>query len=528
MVLRNKRQSAGRPVATLGLCVALLTAAAAGQGPDAAGKPPQSGQTVTLKTNHSTVLTAPWPVKRVAVSNPNVADVRALTATTVMVMARGIGRTDVTMWNDREETFYVNLDVVMDLEPVQRELAQFFPHSNLLVSQSEGTLVLRGSFVRAEHAEQLHKFLDSKKVRYVDMTTVAGVQQVRLDVRVAEVSRVAIRALGFNWGYSGSEFSLGNQIGPDGGGPLQPISVGSPTGFTGITNSGITVFATIPDWDLQVFLQALAENQYMRILAQPSLVALSGQEASFLAGGQIPVPVVQGGAGIGGTGATVTIEWKDFGVRLRFRPMVLGDNTIRMLVAPEVSELSQVGALEISGFRIPALNVRRAETTMELHSGQSFAMAGLLSRANSGRNTRIPAFGDVPVLGALFRSVRYTKSDTELVVLVTAWLVEPQNNAHAPPLPGELDTVPDDWELYAMGRLEGCSPPKLSPAQAAWVRRHGLDHLRGPGAWKSYECWRPACLRPASRTVEAEDQAPKPSSALPDSGPVPQQGETTP
>lgn len=525
---RNKRLESSRVIGLhsvlflFSLFGGLVGPAAAGAQESAPKAATEDVQTVTLRVHHSTVLRPPWPVKRVAVADPNIADVKGLATNTVMLVARAVGETDVMMWNEKEEMWYVYVSVVMDTEAIKKELARLFPNSDLDVSASDGTLVVTGSLGRAEYVEQLHRLLDSKKIKYVDATSLAGVQQVKIDVRVAEVSRVAIRALGLNGVFTGREMVLGNVIGSDGGGPIQPISIGSASGAlataqpTPLFNSAVQVspavsfFAAIPQARLQLFFQALAENQYMRILAEPTLVALSGQEASFLAGGQIPIPVVQGG-GVGGASATVTIEWKDFGVRLKFRPVVQGDNSIRLMVAPEVSELSTVGALVVSGFSIPALTVRKAETTLELHSGETFAMAGLISQIGNSRNSRIPGAGDIPVLGALFRSVRYENDETEMVVLVTSSLVEPQSLAHAPPLPGEMDTVPDDWELYGLGRLEGLGPPKLSQAQAAWVKEHGLDHLRGPGAWKSCdEKPHHAKSTPATMPASWSSRPPKP------------------
>jgi Flp pilus assembly secretin CpaC len=247
----------------------------------------------------------------------------------------------------------------------------------------------------------------------------------------------------------------------------------------------VTLFGGFPRFDLEIFLQALAENQYLRILAEPNLTALSGEEASFLAGGEFPIPVVQGGLG-GGT-TSITIEYKEFGVRLAFRPVVLGDGGIRLRVATEMSELSDIGAVEIQGFRVPAVITRRAETTLEMNSGQTFGMAGLIQQGVQANSSRLPWLGDLPVLGALFRSVRYEHGETELLVLVTAALVDPLSVAASDiPTPGALHCLPNDWELYAEGRIEGRAPSKVSPSHSAWLRELGLDQLRGPGAWATY------------------------------------------
>ena len=190
------------------------------------------------------------------------------------------------------------------------------------------------------------------------------------------------------------------------------------------------------------------------------------------------------GAGSGGGGTTISIEYREYGVRLTFQPFVLGDGSIRLHVAPEVSELTDVGGVSISGFTVPALLTRRFETTLELNSGQTFAMAGLIKENISAVRSRIPGLGDIPILGPLFRSVRYTKGETELVVFVTASLVEPMSLAQISPLPGFLYAEPNDWEFYIDGRIEGKEPVKIHPADAERLKQMGLDKLIGPGAWQ--------------------------------------------
>jgi pilus assembly protein CpaC len=244
----------------------------------------------------------------------------------------------------------------------------------------------------------------------------------------------------------------------------------------------VTLFGGVPSWDMIFFLQALAENQYMRILAEPTLVALNGEKANFLAGGEYPIPVVQG-SGSGGSGTSISIEYRDYGVSLSFQPTVLGDGTIRLYVAPEVSELSEIGAVTIQGFQIPSVITRRAETTLQMKSGQTFAMAGLLRRTALARNSRLPWFGDIPILGLLGRSVRYVSGETELVVLVTPTLVEPL--VQTPAVPGMMHRAPSDWELYALGVIEGPvkSAPKAAREDMQWLQGLGLHKLKGPGAW---------------------------------------------
>jgi pilus assembly protein CpaC len=473
-------------------------------------------ETITVNVGQSQMVKAPWPVKRVSITDPNVADVKVLTADQVLVMGKNVGTTDLLMWNEREELWQARVEVGRDVAYIRAELARLFPRSTLTVTQSREMIVVSGQHAHAEDVAQLHKFLDATAVKYVDITTVAGVQQVQIQVRIAEVSRTSIRALGVNGFMTGNDSFGGVTIGPESGGAMNPISIGVPDAaaaahglpfqFTADTSvsSSVTLFGGFPNADLEIFLQALAENQYLRILAEPTLVALSGQEASFLAGGEFPYPVSQAGAGVGTT--SITIEWKEYGVRLRFRPTVLGDGKISLFVAPEVSELDFTRAVTAVGTSVPAVVTRKAQTTLELKSGQSFGMAGLINRSISGRSSRVPGLGDLPVLGALFRSARYSAGETELVVLVTASLVEPMSVTPSPPLPGEADSIPNDWEFYALGKLEG-APVVTSPAMAAWLKSSGLDRLRGPGAWARYDA------PPAEATTQ-----PAPGSTEPPSG----------
>jgi pilus assembly protein CpaC len=317
-----------------------------------------------------------------------------------------------------------------------------------------------------------------------------------VQVRLAEVSTTGLRQLGVNILKSGETFFGGSVVGSSQGGPVQPISIGALAGDTALGNTpfsftstvgvspGVTLFAGFPKADLEYFLQALRENEYLRVLAQPNLVAMSGEEARFLAGGEFPIPVVQGGGTSGGT--SVTIEYKEFGVSLRFKPIVLGDGTIRLRVFSEVSNLSNIGAVEIQGFSVPSIITRNAETTVELHSGQTFALAGLLNQTSDGRTSGVPLLGDLPVLGPLFRSTRYENSETELVLLCTTTLVEPLSVEDVPSLPGEDHVSPSDWELFYGGKLEGESDqPPAGPA-AEWMVKAGLAGLVGPGGWAQH------------------------------------------
>lgn len=451
-------------------------------------------ESISLGIGQSLVVALPWPAVGVSISQPAIADVQILNPEQVLLIGKSLGVTDLVVWGESNRVWHVKLLVVVDLSYVQLELQRIFPDADLRVVQSQDILVVQGQLRRVEDVANLRAVLDAYELKYVDATSVAGVQQVMLQVRVAEVSREAIRALGINGFYAGNSFFGGITLGSEGGGALNPVSifpfVDSPTGnFDFVFGEGgvggaITLFGGIPGADLELFIQALTENQYVRILAEPTLMALSGEKASFLAGGEFPVPIVQGG-NQGGT--SITVQYKEFGVRLSFSPTVLGDGRIRLHLAPEVSELSQFGAVIIEGFEIPSILTRRAETTLELRSGQTFAIAGLFRMNTGARRSAVPLLGDLPIIGPLFRSVRYVRGETELVVLATATLVEPSSEAGNWPLPGDDHIEPDDWELYIEGRIEGRRASGIAPEDADRLQQLSLHRLVGPGAWATLE-----------------------------------------
>ena len=445
-------------------------------------------ETIKMIVGESTIVRTPWPTIRVAVTDPKIADVKVLTPYQVLLQGTKVGSTDLIIWSqDEQQVWQWKIRVGLDPANYKDKLDELFPLSSLEVTQFDEILIVQGLLRSTDQAEQLHDYLDKTGVTYVDMTSVAGVQQVLLQVRVAEVSRKALRQLGINATYADNQFYGAAMVAPSSGTSLITDLTIGPGAASGTASSAVTLLTGITRANLDLFFKALAENQYLRILANPTLVALSGEEANFLAGGEFPIPVVQGTGGGTGGGTSISIEYKEYGVRLSFRPIVLGDGTIRLYVAPEVSSLSTtVGAVEIEGFSIPAILTRKAETTLELKSGQTFAIAGLIKDDVEAINSRIPGVGDLPVLGPLFRSVRYSREETELIVFVTASLVEPMSLAAEPTMPGFLHVEPNDWDLYLEGRIEGKEPAKIHPADAGWLKQTGLDRLMGPGAWDSY------------------------------------------
>lgn len=291
----------------------------------------------------------------------------------------------------------------------------------------------------------------------INLLRVPGVQQVMLQVRIAELNRTAFRQVGADW-----EFRFGSNV-------LYTF-IGGMTPFNSAANTGI--FRTA---DLDFALRVLRSNELLSVLAEPNLVALSGQKASFLAGGEFPVPVPQNSGG----GTTITIEFKKFGVQLEFEPFVLEDETVRLTVNSEESSLDRTNSVSVGGEDVPGISTRRASTTVEMQQGQSLAIAGLLRVSVEANTTRIPGLGDLPYIGPLFSNTKHERQEKELLILVTPYLVAPMNADQVPCLPGEEIKDPNDLEFYLLNRIEGRTGRDFFPTRAwddPWNLRR-LMHL---------------------------------------------------
>ncbi|MHC5211724.1 MAG: type II and III secretion system protein family protein [Planctomycetota bacterium] len=504
-MLKHKIRSAFiASAATLGLLATLATPV---QANDAAG------DSITIFVGRSHQFTAPWDVAGASLTDPSVADVQVLTTRLVVISGTAAGTTDVILWNDDGETHEIRVDVNVDVERLQAELSGLFSSAGgITVSVSDGVTIVDGVLEHPDDAAQLAAYLEAREIPAVNRTRIPGVQQVEAKIRFAEVSRSGLRELGVNLFSSGENFFGGSLIGgaTSGGllGPTGTLGAGAPgIGLLGdITDNGVTMFAGWPKADFNVYINALAENNYVRIMAEPTLVALSGEEANFLAGGEFPIPIVQGS---GGGGSSISVEFKEFGIQLGFSPLVMGDGRIRLRIRSEVSDRNDLEGVVIPGSDavVPAITRRTAETTLELASGQSFAMAGLLNETTSARRSQIPGLGDIPLLGSLFRSVSYQSGETELVVLVTVNLVEPMDDQEFLPLPGETHEAPSDWEFYGQGKLKRATPGRVSNSEAAYVHEMGLTALKGPGAW-AYYGQPPARPRPSAPDQPQAEEEP--------------------
>lgn len=422
---------------------------------------PLTSNVITLTRSTSAVLELHGKVDRVEIANPAVATVYTTTPSRVVVVGRGLGTTELAIYMGDQERV-LSISVEMDMRPLRDMIASVAPGAAVNPRNVNGTIVLTGTVPDSQTAERLAELAalyESGKV--LNQLRVAGVQQTQLRCMVAEVNKVALRQLGVNWALGGSDLSrdvfMANNLNQ-----LNPTQIGS-SGVANVltdqqiysifpaVNGGTTNFTLgFPRAELQFFINALRENQLFRVLAEPNLTAISGQTAMFLAGGEVPIPVTQGGAVAG----SITIEYKEFGVRLHFTPTVVGGQLIRLHVMSEYSDAIP-GATIAGGLPTFSFTTRRVESTVECGNGQTFAIAGLLSERVRAISSKIPALGDIPVLGALFSSVEYQKSNSELVILVTPELVQALDPQQVGPAPGALMTDPNDYELFGLGQLEG-------------------------------------------------------------------------
>ena len=375
-------------------------------------------------------------LKRVSITDPAVADVQVVTPTQILVHGRSAGEVSLLIWDELERSRSFDLRVDVDVTAAAEEEKSVFPDEQIIVTPSRSAIVLSGHVSDESVAQRAGKIAEAYSKNVVNVLTFGpkGAQEVLLEVKFAEVDRTALSQLGFNVFSTGAANTIGTiTTGQFGGFGQQKVTdtTGSSGPFT--TNQTLSdvlnLFFFRPDIHLGVVIKALQEKNLLQILAEPNLIAVNGKEASFLAGGEFPFPIVQPGQGF----TAVTIQFKEFGVKLKFKPVIMPSGNIHLNVSPEVSTLDFANALTISGFTVPALSTRRADTEFELQDGQSFVIAGLMDNRVTNLVNKIPGLGDIPILGTFFKSKSMQKSNAELMVLCTVKKISPEMKAPASP-----------------------------------------------------------------------------------------------
>lgn len=372
-------------------------------------------------------------IKRVSVTDPAVADAIAVTPNQILIHGRAPGEVSLILWNQQEQSRTFDLRVDIDVTAAADEIHRTLPDQQVQVQALRSALVLSGHVVSKEDSQRAAAVAGAFSKNVVNALTFGpvGAQEVLLQVRFAEVDRTALMQLGVNFFSTGAGNTVGATSTQQFGGFSKVTSGGQSAGGTGVSgksaqfdlNDLMNVFLFRSDINLGAVIKALQAKDLLQILAEPNLIALNGKEASFLAGGEFPFPVVQGV----GSGSSVTIQFKEFGVRLSFTPTIMPNGDIYLAVKPEVSSLDFTNALNIQGLFIPALSTRRAATEFEMKDGQSFVIAGLMDKRVTKIADKVPGLANIPIIGNFFKSVQNQKTDSELMVLVTARRVSPDN-----------------------------------------------------------------------------------------------------
>jgi len=395
------------------------------------GTAPSEGQTLHVLVGKSVVVNVQAPLARVLSSNPAAVETIATSPTQVVVEGKSAGSSSLILWDQSGNSQMLDVVVDVDVTGLRSAIDRGYPNQHINVEADGGRLILSGVVSDSRAVDDLTKMASFYSPTVVNSLSLVASHdpQILLEVRFAEVDRTRIDQLGFNILSTGATNTLGTISTQQFGAPTLGGTITGSKGSLGISNV-LNIFLFRPDLDLAATIQDLQQRSVLQILAQPNLLAMNGQKASFLSGGEFPFPVVQGGAAAG----AVTIQFRPFGVRLDFLGTIdLEQNVVRLHVAPEVSTLDFTNAVSISGFVVPALSTRRAETEIELKDGQSFGIAGLVDRREQAQFSKIPGIGDIPVLGQLFRSKSVNRSNSELLVLVTPHIVDPLHKETAKP-----------------------------------------------------------------------------------------------
>ncbi|MDX2034508.1 MAG: type II and III secretion system protein family protein [Blastocatellia bacterium] len=389
--------------------------------------------TINAMVGQSRVIRFNREIGRISVSNSEVAEAVVVASDQVVVNGKSFGQVNFIAWDrSGEQSLVFDIYVRANLALVDALMRSLFPKDDILLSQANGSVILSGTVDDPRKVGLVEAAVQAAGFKTVNMLRgpFRNATQVQLQVRVAEVNRNRMREFGTSYSYQTSPGTGGYMNSGSGPSSVGKIENGA---IFGTVSSALNLF--LMGDNAMGFIRLLHSQGALRGLAEPNLIAMDGQQASFLAGGEFPVPIVQSGT----ERSTVTIAFKEYGVRLSFKPAVVGEDYIRLELEPEVSTIDYANGVKFDGFTIPALRTRRAKTGIELRDGQSFALAGLLDNSEMKTLSKIPLLGDVPVLGALFRSQQFQKQETELMFIVTATLVRPVNPDSLPKMRGVED-----------------------------------------------------------------------------------------
>lgn len=408
----------------------------------------QSAAPLRVMVDKSLLINTTERLKRISVSDPNVVFATVVTPTQILVHGKSPGEVSLLIWDELERSRSFDLRVDVDVSACAEEERRVFPDEQISVTPSRAAIVLSGHVTTEDVAKRAGELASAYSKNVINVLTFGpvGAQEVLLEVKFAEVDRSALTQLGINIFSTGAGNLIGTTTtGEYGGFGSQSVSQipgqSTPVTASETISSVLNMFLFQPNIHLGAVIQALQSKNLLQILSEPTLIAMNGKKASFLAGGQFPFPMVQPGAGF----TAVTISFKEFGVRLEFTPVIMPNGNIHLTVAPEVSTLDFADSLTISGFTVPALSTRKAETEFELKDGQSFVIAGLMDNRVTDTWNKVPGLGDIPILGAFFKSKSISKSNSELMVLCTVHRTQPP--PETPPGPKNPQPFIDDTKF---------------------------------------------------------------------------------
>jgi pilus assembly protein CpaC len=416
---------------------------------------------IRLTVGKSIVIDYPTDISRISTSNPDIVDASPVTAREILVHGKSFGTVTLVVWSKAGQRNFYNITVEQNLEPLRKLLKETFPKEDIHVQSSRESLSLTGTVTNKEVAERataLATPFGKTIVNNLQITSTGAEKQILLRVKFAELDRTASTQFGVNLISTGAT----NTVGGVSTGQFPAPSLSSVTGQAGSStpqsnsftiSQALNIFAFRNDLNLGLFIKALQSRNLLQILAEPNLVTTNGKEATFLVGGEFPIPVLQGGANSG----AVTIQFREFGIRLTFNPLITANNTISMHVKPEVSSLDYTNALSFNGFTIPALASKKMETNVELGQGQSFVIAGLLDNQVTETVNKIPGLSSIPILGNLFKTKETDRSNTELVVMVTPEITLPMQ-----PGEGKTPIMPREFMITPANPVDPFATPHSS------------------------------------------------------------------
>jgi pilus assembly protein CpaC len=451
---------------------------------------------VNVLVGQSRVVNFDKPIGRFSVSNSDIAEAVLVAPDQVLVNGKAFGQVNFIAWEQSGGRFIVfDVFVRANLSLIDSQVRALFPKDDIRLSQANGSVVISGSVTDPRTVTQVQSVIEAAGFKTVNMldSPVKNALQVQLQVRVAEVSRSKLKELGSSL----ASANAGTSVFSSANGPATLNQVNG--GAMEYLMAGANLFLFNSGINTQMLIHALKTQGALRALAEPNLIAMDGEEASFLAGGEYPVPVIQSS----GERTSVTIIFKPYGVKLNFKPTIIDENHIRLVLEPEVSTIDFATGVKFDGFLIPGLRTRRAKTGIELRDGQSFALAGLLDNTETRTLTKIPVLGDIPILGALFKSKAFQKQETELMFFVTAQLVKPVNPDDLPQLRG-VDGLKNGSPLGVEPKGEGITGQSgfsTGTSENKPVAAPQIPSATPDGTTTPAKSLTPAIVSPATSTV---------------------------